>query len=353
MAGIMDSLIKGYTNRVLGPDQNEAARNTATAYANLQDAMNTQYNEQKVAFETDPANKGKSWSAPTPIERAQDEISAMILSGDPTLQSRGLQMYGSIQPTSDSSTAAIKEYQYAVSQGYQGTFKDWKEAQKSGTNISVSTGGGRGSYLTPAEKEQGGLDPAAAYVWTNDGPKPVATSKESEEQKPINVAQTTVNDLDDMLFGDNGIMNDDIYNDSSRLQNVTRANVEAYTQNDPRYAIYDQTVTASLSNLARSIGGEKGALAEGDVQRVKSLLPVLTGINPDSKPVARQKLQRLQSLVKLARQKGGLTSEEIKKYTTGFGKQSLGKKETNKWGVPKVGSDANLPELPAGFKWDN
>lgn len=353
MAGILDSLMQGYADRVLGPDTSGQVQGTASAYARLQDAINQDYSQQQKMFETNPINKGKSWVPPSPTERLQDQINAMIVSGDPQLQKRGLELVGTIKPSTASKPAAIQEYQFAVNQGYQGSFADWKKDQKSGTTVNVSTGDTRGAYLTPEEKVAGGLDPAAPYVWTKDGPKPVQKSKESEEQKPINVAQTTVNDLDDMLFGDNGIMNDDIYNDSSRLQNVTRANVEAYTQNDPRYAIYDQTVTASLSNLARSIGGEKGALAEGDVQRVKSLLPVLTGINPDSKPVARQKIQRLQSLVKLARQKGGLTSEEIKKYTTGFGKQSLGKKETNKWGVPKVGSDANLPELPAGFKWDN
>lgn len=352
MAGIFDSLIKGYTDRVLGPDTSGQVQGTASAYAKLQDAINNDYAQQQKMFETNPQNKGKAWVPPSPTERLQDQINAMIVSGDPQLQARGLQLVGTIKPSTAAKPASIQEYQFAVNQGYQGSFADWKKEQKAGTTVNVSTGDARGVYLTPEEKMQGGLDPAAPYVWTKDGPKPVQTSKESEEQKPINVAEKTVNDLSDMLFGEQGIYKDYQPGTGGRAKEVIKANVESLLQNDPRYAIYDQTVTASLSPLARSIGGEKGALAEGDVQRVKSLLPITTGINPDTPQVAKQKLQRLESLIKLARQKGGLTSEEIKKYTTGFGGTVKRREASNEYGVPEsIARPARTLTSSSGIKF--
>lgn len=140
MAGIMDSLMQGYANRVLGPDTSAAAGNTATAYAKLQDALNQNYADQKKQFETNPDNAGQQWQAPDPLTRLQDQISGMVMSGDPTLQARGVQLLGTVQPKGASQPAAIQEYQYAVGQGYQGTFADWKKAQKSGTTVNIGQG---------------------------------------------------------------------------------------------------------------------------------------------------------------------------------------------------------------------
>lgn len=338
MAGLMSDIASGFHDYIASQapvNPAQGAASTASAYARLQDAINQDYSQQKKMFESNPDNAGKAWVPPDPTERLRDQIDAMIVSGDPGLQQRGLQLLGTVKPSSAKPTASIQEYQFAVNQGYQGTFHDWKQEQKAGTTVNVSTGQARGQYLTPEEKVAGGLDPNAPYVWTSDGPKPVAKSKESEEQKPINVAETTVNDLSEMLFGDQGLLKDYAEGTGGRAREVIKANVEKFTQNDPRYAIYDQTVIASLSSLARSIGGEKGALAEGDVERVKSLLPVITGINPDTPQVARQKLRRLENMVKLARQKGGLTSEEIKRFTTGFGGTIKQREGSSAYGVPE------------------
>lgn len=324
MAGFWESMIQGYTDRVLGPDQGAAAQSTASAYQQLQSALNEKYEQDRLAFEQDPSNQGQAYKLPDATTRWGDQINAMITSGNPTLQQQGLGMledyYNKTATASASSMpAAVKEYQYAVkNDGFTGTFQDWKEAMKSG-GVNVTVGGdGRGVYLTKEEKVAGGLDPNAPYVWTKDGPKPVGTSKESEAQKPVNVAETTVNDIDEMLFGDNGLMNNYKEGTEGRVGEVVKANVQRYLQDDPRYAMYDQLAQGSLSNMARALGGEKGALSDSDVARVQTLLPIVTGINPDTPKVASQKIRRLKNLVKLARQKGGLTSDEIKRYTTGY-----------------------------------
>lgn len=326
---LMESIIKGYTDRVLGPDQNAAAQSTASAYQQLQDALNQKYQTEQQEFEANPANQGQAFKMPDSMTRWGDQINAMITSGNPVLQQQGLGMLqdymtkSAAGPSANSMPAAVKEYQYAVkNDGFTGTFQDWKEAMKSGgTNINLNTGSQRGIYLTKDEKLEGGLDPNAPYVWTKDGPKPVGASKESEMQKPVNVAETTVNDIDEMLFGESGIMHDYKPGTEGRLSEVVKANAQKYLQNDPRYAMYDQLTQGSLSNVARALGGEKGALSDSDVARVQTLLPVVTGINPDTPEVAKQKIRRLKNLVKLARQKGGLTSDEIKRYTTGYAGQ--------------------------------
>lgn len=110
MAGVLDSLMSGYTERVLGPDsgaaKNNAALQTATAYQNLQDAIAADYGQQKQQFESDPTNKGKSWQAPDTSERFQDQVHAMILSGDPALQQRALGLID--QPKDEASTTLEK-----------------------------------------------------------------------------------------------------------------------------------------------------------------------------------------------------------------------------------------------------
>lgn len=96
MAGILDSMMQGYAEGVLGRNSGVAkensASNTASAFQRLQEAIASDYSMQKKNFESDPSNKGKSWQMPSSSERFNDQVQAMILSGDPNLQSRGLEL---------------------------------------------------------------------------------------------------------------------------------------------------------------------------------------------------------------------------------------------------------------------
>ena len=343
MAGIMDSLIKGYTNRVLGPDQNEAARNTATAYANLQDAMNTQYNEQKVAFETDPANKGKSWSAPTPIERAQDEISAMILSGDPTLQSRGLQMYGSIQPTSDSSTAAIKEYQYAVSHGYKGTFKDWKEAQKGGTTVNVNSS----NVDKPVT-----ISDLSKLTMPDGSPVPPGTTYGQLRDMGATLAQTQPQAKSgtsaDIIGTNLQLLRDSIDADSSPIRGAgtvlrtapgvmgsmvnAAMTASGYPMNDKAvdFNTSVRTITGHVTNLMNGAGA-----SEGERDYWASLQPQFTDDLNTRKRKFNNILEFGQFMAERAKSAGVKDVPDFK--ATPF----------------EISDSNNLPELPSGYKWDD
>ena len=142
--GILDNYMTGFSNAVLGADPAQAA----SVYQKLQDQLSGKYSQAKAAFEADPNNKGKQYQAPDPLQRWSDQVNGMITSGDPTLQKAGLEQLSLYQQraTAPESAAklpaAVQEYQYAVGQGYKGSFQDWQIAQKaagrSTVNVSVN-----------------------------------------------------------------------------------------------------------------------------------------------------------------------------------------------------------------------
>lgn len=96
MAGLIDSFMQGYINRVNAQNGNRSgntasvnamtAQNTASAFQRLQAAIAEDYKQQKA----DADANGRQWSMPSSSERFNDQVQAMILSGDPALQERGL-----------------------------------------------------------------------------------------------------------------------------------------------------------------------------------------------------------------------------------------------------------------------
>lgn len=92
MAGLLDSFVQGYMSRMGGrssntmANNNAAAKNTASSFQRLQDAISQDYNQQKAQAQ----QSGQEWKMPSATERFNDQVQAMILSGDPALQERGL-----------------------------------------------------------------------------------------------------------------------------------------------------------------------------------------------------------------------------------------------------------------------
>lgn len=93
MAGLLDSFMQGYINRVNSQNgggkmanNTMSAQNTASAFQRLQDAIGQDYAQQKAQAQ----QSGQDWQMPSPTERFNDQVQAMILSGDPALQERGL-----------------------------------------------------------------------------------------------------------------------------------------------------------------------------------------------------------------------------------------------------------------------
>ena len=142
--GLLDGILKGVENSILGPNPSD----TASAYKRLQDELSSGYNQKKQAFEASPENKGKQYQMPDVVTRWGDQINAMITSGDPVLQQNALQQLGNYQQRITSvqhgaeAPASIREYQYAQMQGYQGSFQDWlrakAEAGRSSINVNIA-----------------------------------------------------------------------------------------------------------------------------------------------------------------------------------------------------------------------
>ena len=93
MAGLIDSFMQGYINRVnsqnggwRAANNTLAAQNTASAFQRLQEAISQDYAQQKENAKA----SGQEWNMPSSTERFNDQVQAMILSGDPALQERGL-----------------------------------------------------------------------------------------------------------------------------------------------------------------------------------------------------------------------------------------------------------------------
>lgn len=141
--GILDQIAKGYSNAVLGPDPAQ----TADAYSRLQQELSSKYDKDKQIFEADPANAGQQYKMPDPLTRWQEQVNAMIKSGNPVLQKEGLNQLSMYQQRATAATSvdapsSVKEYQYAQGQGYQGSYQQWvldkAAANKSSVNVSVA-----------------------------------------------------------------------------------------------------------------------------------------------------------------------------------------------------------------------
>lgn len=102
---------------------------------------------------------------------------------------------------------------------------------------------------------------------------------------------TEMDGLIDKVFKSNdlpGRLADSITN---KYQNVM--------QEDPNFSLYTSLASGSLSSVIRAMG-EKGALAEGDVQRALNLVPK-TGPIPDSRKVAKGKINQIRSILEKAK----------------------------------------------------
>lgn len=141
--GFLDQIAKGYSNAVLGTDPSQ----TANAYAQLQQQLSGKYNKDKAVFEADPANAGQSYKMPDPLTRWQDQVDAMIKSGDPTLMKEGLGQLSQYQQRATATStveapSSVKEYQFAQAQGYDGSYQQWvldkAAANKSSFKVTVN-----------------------------------------------------------------------------------------------------------------------------------------------------------------------------------------------------------------------
>jgi hypothetical protein len=263
----------------------------------------------------------------SPLERWKSQVDALITSGNPVLQQQGMDMLQAYHQrateaaTGGSTPAAIQEYLYAKNQGYQGTFQDWKQQNKAQMfpQQRVTRSDAAGLRFKP-EHGGGKVDPGTP--WSEiQGKVESFTSEERKETGKRGRATAIREELEGMLFGEDGLYQD--YPEADSLEEKVKygieKNVQYFTQDDPRVKSYVEYAEGVLSPLVKSLG-EAGALAEGDIERARSLIPRLTGYKVDSPTVAREKLRKLQALIDAGQEKGYITKSMVDDFVSSANK---------------------------------
>ena len=141
-------------------------------------------------------------------------------------------------------------------------------------------------------------------------------------------AESTVNQLDKYVESIWGKEGEDTVTEGMRKRTQAGAAfaIDRWKQSNPDLVSYESFGSGTLAPLIRAIG-EKGALAEGDIQRGINLIPKTGnkfGELPDTSVVARQKMKQLRAW-----------------FTEALGKGGGG-------GPPRINSDAEYNALPSG-----
>jgi hypothetical protein len=128
------------------------------------------------------------------------------------------------------------------------------------------------------------------------------SESELEQRRKISTALNTLDTLETMAVGDDGVFVDNggsllTNNVLSRLGNGIANGMGSLlgTEQSVRREIFNDTARGSISSLVRSMG-EAGSLSDGDVARALALIPELGG-TPDTEAKARAKLSELRKII--------------------------------------------------------
>ena len=285
--GVLNGFMKGFVNQTLGDkspyniqEQNESRKRLSDDFSNMNTEQETAENTRRANWALDSNPNKQAYQELTPTDIWKNQIDAMMSSGNPQLQKRAMTMIG--------------------------------QKGSNGITIKNINSNNYGKMLTPEELIKWDLPPNSSYAHTATGPKLIGPSDKQGKTEKNNQMIGIYSQLDDMLFGDKGIMN----NDSEKgvtgyIGRVVKGNYQNYIKDDPRYGNYDSFSVGVITNIARTIGGEKGQISDFDIGRVKELIPIVTGLNPDTKATAREKMNKLRMLIEISQARGGLTTEDI------------------------------------------
>lgn len=308
-------------------DKQEAQKQSnqlVQAYARVEQSLMDAEAARRQQFENTPSDvpvpmRPPEYQAPSPLAQWRERNAAMMASGNPTLQGLAIEkMKKGFDASKSDLPSAIREYQYAQSQGYEGSFKDWKDSLRdAGTTIDL---GGK-EYVNVNEAnglrykpEFGGgrvepYTPKSALV----GKVIAETTQEQKDKTQEQKSKAIVGEMESMLFGENGIYKglegDDI---ADRVKFMATSNLQQLAQTDPRFKNYVDYTQGTLAPLAKSLG-QAGSLSDTDLALVQGLIPKITGINPDSPEVAIEKLDKLNRLISAGQEKGKITTEMLDK----------------------------------------
>ena len=324
MASLMNAS-PAYAQYMLAKNQPNPADALTNAYVEMEQRLAQDEAERQRAHlmtrgDVPIPYRKPEYQAPSPIEQWGQKISAMMGSGNPQLQEEGIRQMQKYQESQIGKPREEKRSnfaQIALDLGYKPGTKQFNDFILSQANKQtkmfeekrVSTDESKSLRFKP-EFGAGKVDPG--MLWSDIAGKVESFSSSGEKEQANKVKSSNIAaELEGMLFGEKGIYAGVGNSVGDRLVAGIKANVQQFAQTDPRYRNYEQFALGALSPLVKSLG-EVGALAEGDVERAKALVPVTTGLNPDSPAVAREKIAKLRRLAQIA-ESGKATPEEVSK----------------------------------------
>lgn len=184
MAGLIDSFMQGYINRVnamngggRAANNTLAAQNTASAFQRLQDAISQDYSQQQAQAKA----AGQDWKMPSPTERFNDQVQAMILSGDPALQERGLALM--TPDAMDKPTDFQRNYEYLKQSNPGLTEMEYFRTLHPGQNTRINVN-------LPKMDQPMSLEDLQKLTLPNGQPVPIGTSMREAGSMGAKVGQT-------------------------------------------------------------------------------------------------------------------------------------------------------------------
>ena len=324
MASLMNASPE-YAQYMFAKNQPNPADALASAYAAMEQRLAQDEAERQRAHlmtrgDVPIPYRKPEYQAPSPIEQWGQKISAMMKSRNPQLQEEGIkqmQKYQESQIQKPGEEKWSNFAQIALDLGYQPGTKQFNDFVLSLANKQtkmfedkrVSTEESMNLRFKP-EFGGGKVDPG--MLWSEIAGKVESFNAAGQKDLANKVKASNIADeLEGMLFSDKGIYYNIDDSVGDRLVAGIKSNFQQYAQTDPRYRNYEQFSIGALSPLVKSLD-EVGALAEGDVERARALVPVITGLNPDSAPVAREKIAKLRRLAQIA-DSGKATHEDVSK----------------------------------------
>lgn len=315
MAGLIDDFVQGYMSRMGGKGNNEAlqAQNTASAYQRLQDVMKQDYDMQKKNFESDPSNKGQTWKMPSPTERMNDQVQAMILSGDQNLQARGLAMMDVPKETEE--TSLQKTASLLGLTPMQVFDKLHPGAASTRVNVNLP----KQEQMVSIDDSQkivmpDGSNPpvGATYDWVaKNGGRTVKTKDQSESDATAGVVNNALADMDKSNPGTTSAPIPGTIAEYRAQPGIvgqvlnTGLNVAGINQKPADVSFMARRNQVGM-NITRLMSG--AAASDQDVARVTSMLPQLSD-DPATREIKfKAAREQAKSYIDAARAKGGSVS---------------------------------------------
>lgn len=324
MAGLIDSFMQGYINRVnamngggRAANNTLAAQNTASAFQRLQDAISQDYAQQQAQAKA----AGQEWKMPSPTERFNDQVQAMILSGDPALQERGLALM--TPDAMDKPTDFQRNFEYLKQSNPNLTEMEYFKTLHPGQNTRINVN-------LPKMDQPISLEDLQKLQLPNGQPVPIGASMRDAGNMGAKIAQTNqqgstgsaaqisadaIQTLGQNLNPTNNIKDtvvESLRNAPGIIGQVSSvAAGAAGIPTNPAAVKFSQSQSQASAQLLKIMSG--ASATDTEYERIKALFPQITD-SPATKAIKyNTMLEQTQAIVERAKSQGVTNLPDLSK----------------------------------------